>query len=180
MAKAKRSRATRAKARPKAKKVLPIPKGFHTVTPYLAIRGAADAIEWYKRAFGAKETSRQMGPGGLILNAQLQFGDSVLLLSDIFPGAPHRSPIEYGGSPVTIHLFVKDVDAVWAQAVAAGARVTMPLGDAFWGDRYGQLVDPFGHEWSLATHKEDLTPKERTARAAEWAAKFGTGGGPPP
>jgi len=183
VAKAKRSRAKRAtttKGRAKGKKVQPVPEGFHTITPYLAIRGAADAIEWYKRAFGAKELDRQFGPGGLVLNAMLKIGDSMLLLSDIFPGAPHKSPLEYGGSPVTVHLFVKDVDAVWGRAVAAGGRPTMPLADQFWGDRYGQLVDPFGHEWSLATHKEDLTRKQREARAAAWAAQFGQGGRPPP
>jgi uncharacterized glyoxalase superfamily protein PhnB len=179
MAKGRRKSASKSGARPKARKAPSIPKGFRTITPYLAIRGAADAIEWYKRAFGAKELDRQYGPGGLVLNAMLKIGDSMLLLSDIFPGAPHKSPLEYGGSPVTVHLFVNDVDAVWRQAVAAGARPTMPLGDQFWGDRYGQLVDPFGHEWSVATHKEDLTPKQREARAAEWAKQFGQGGPPP-
>lgn len=164
----------------RAKRVSPVPEGFHTVTPYLAIRGAADAIKWYKRAFGAEEVSRQYGPGGLILNAQLKIADSRFLLSDIFPGAPHRSPLEYGGSPVTLHIYTGNVDALWERAVAAGAKPRMPLADQFWGDRYGQLIDPFGHEWSVASRKEKLTPEEQAERAAAWMAQFQKTGGPGP
>lgn len=163
-----------------AERVSPIPEGFHALTPYLAIRGAAQALEWYQTAFGAEEISRQYGPGGLILNAQLKIGDSRILLSDIFPGAPHRSPIEYGGSPVTLHIYTKDVDGLWDRAVAAGAKPRMPLADQFWGDRYGQLVDPFGHEWSVASRKEKLTPKEHSKRAAAWMAQFEKTGQPGP
>lgn len=180
MAKPRRSQTKRATTKGTAKKVAPVPEGFHAVTPYLAIRGAAQAIDWYKAAFGAKEISRQYGPGGMILNAQLKIGDSMVLLSDIFSDAPHRSPLEYGGSPVTLHIYTRDVDALWERAVAAGAKPRMPLADQFWGDRYGQLVDPFGHEWSLGTRKEKLTEREQAERAAAWMAQFEKMGGPTP
>ena len=146
----------------------PIPDGYHTVTPHLIIKGAAEAIEFYKRAFGAKELSRMPMPGPdgqmKIGHAALQIGDSKLFLAEEFP--------EYGGigpgksSPVTIHLYVTDADASFARAVEAGATVVMPLSDMFWGDRYGKLVDPFGHHWSLAEHLEDLTPNQMMERMA--------------
>jgi len=134
----------------KSKKVEPIPKGFHTVTPYLAVKGAAQAIEWYKKAFGAKELSRQEGPEGKLIHARVKIGDSIVMMSDIFPGSQHKDPIELGATPVTLHIYSKDVDALWKRAVEAGARVDAQLEDMFWGERYGQLTDPFGHSWSLS------------------------------
>ncbi len=145
--------------------VKPIPDGFHTITPYLVCKDAAKAIDFYKKAFGAKELSRQAcEKTGGIMNAKLQIGDSVLMLNDEFPGFDCLGPQD-GRSPVTIHLYVEDVDSFYDNAVKAGAEPTMPVSDAFWGDRYGQLKDPFGHSWSIATHKEDLTPDEIMERA---------------
>ena len=134
----------------KSKAVEPIPKGFHTVTPYLVVNNGSVAIEFYKKAFGAKELLRHETPDGKILNAQLKIGDSMVLLSDEFPGADTRSPISLGTSTVTLHVYTKDVNKLWEQAVSAGARVIMPLNNQFWGERYGQLADPFGHRWSLS------------------------------
>jgi PhnB protein len=132
-----------------------IPAGFHSITPHLVCAGAADAIH-----FGAVEVSRLAGDDGRLLNAQLRIGDSMLMLVDEFPEWGTAGPKALQGSPVTIHLFVDDVDAVVARAVAAGATVTMPVADMFWGDRYGVLQDPFGHLWSVATHQRDLTPQQ--------------------
>ena len=146
----------------------PIPSGFHTITPHLVIDGAAEAIEFYKSAFNAEELSRMPfpGPDGKVRlgHAALRIGDSILFLSDTFPG--RGSPGPQGASPVTIHLYVTDADAAFKQAVDAGAKVAMPLADMFWGDRYGQLVDPFGHHWSIAEHLEDLTPDQMRAKMA--------------
>jgi PhnB protein len=147
-------------------RINPIPEGHHTITPHLVVKGASEAIEFYKRAFGAEELARMPGPDGKsIMHAALKIGDSRLFLVDEFPEMGCVGPQALGGSPVTIHIFVEDVDAIFNQAVSAGAEVRMPLMDAFWGDRYGQLIDPFGHKWSLATHKEDLTPEEISKRA---------------
>jgi PhnB protein len=137
-----------------------IPAGFHSITPHLVCAGAADAIHFMARAFGAVEVSRLAGDDGRLLNAQLRIGDSMLMLVDEFPEWGTAGPKALQGSPVTIHLFVDDVDAVVARAVAAGATVTMPVADMFWGDRYGVLQDPFGHLWSVATHQRDLTPQQ--------------------
>jgi len=137
-----------------------IPEGFHTVTPYLTLKDAPQAIEFYKRALGAQVLSTHYSPDGKIMNAELKVGDSILMLAEEFPGMGAKSPLSLGDSPVTIHLYVEDVDKLFNQAVAAGAKVTMPVMDQFWGDRYGQLTDPFGHRWSIGTHKEDLTPAE--------------------
>ncbi len=145
----KRARRKRVK-RAKAKKFEAVPKGFHTVTPYLAIKGAAQAIEWYKKALGAKELTRDEGAGGLLIHARLKIGDSIIMMSDVFPGSGVKDPLELGDSPVTLHVYTKNVDEVWKRAVDAGAKVDMPLGDMFWGERYGQLTDPFGHSWSLS------------------------------
>jgi PhnB protein len=143
-----------------------VPEGFHTLTPHLVIKGASQAIEFYKKAFGAQEIVRLPGPDGKsIMHAQLKIGDSPLFLVDESPEMGNRGPQSHGGSPVTIHVYVDDVDTVYNQAVAAGAQVRMPLADAFWGDRYGQVADPFGHQWSLASHKEDLTSEEIGKRA---------------
>jgi PhnB protein len=146
--------------------IKPIPEGHHTLTPHLVVKGASEAIEFYKKAFGAEELTRMPGPDGkTIMHAALKIGDSRLFLVDEFPQMGCVGPLSLGGSPVVIHVFVEDVDTLFNQAVSAGAEVRMPLVDAFWGDRYGQLVDPFGHKWSLATHKEDLTPEEISNRA---------------
>ena len=140
--------------------VKPIPEGMHTLTPHLICDGAADAIEFYKKAFNAVETTRLPGPNGKLMHASLKIGDSTLMLAEEFPNCGNSSPLTLKGSPVTLHLYVKDVDASVAQAVAAGAKVTMPVADMFWGDRYGQIEDPFGHRWSIATHTRDLTPEQ--------------------
>ena len=147
-------------------RIKPIPSGFHTLTPHLVVKGASKAIEFYKRAFGAEEIRRVPGPDGKsLLHADLKIGDSHIFLVDEFPEMGCRGPESIGGTPVTIHMFVEDVDAAFGKAVAAGAQVKMPLSDMFWGDRYGLLTDPFGHAWSMATHKEDLTEEEIGLRA---------------
>lgn len=143
-----------------------IPEGYHTITPYLSIKGAADAIEFYKRAFGAKEVMRLAQPDGRIGHAELQLGDSRVMLADEFLDMDFRSPQSIGGSPVTLHMYVEDVDTVVKQAVAAGAKVTRPVQDQFYGDRSGTLTDPYGHIWHVSTHKEDLSPEEINQRAA--------------
>jgi PhnB protein len=138
----------------------PIPDGMHTVTPHLICAGAANAIEFYKKAFNAKETSRMPGPGGKLMHASIRVGDSTIMLTDEMPEHGSLGPKALKGSPIVIHLYVEDVDAVTAQAVAAGAKLTMPVAEMFWGDRYGQLEDPFGHRWSVATHIRDVTPAQ--------------------
>ena len=145
----------------------PIPEGYHTVTPYLAVDNANEAIDFYKRAFGAKERSRMAGPDGLIAHAELEIGDSLVMLSDPFPQSTTRSPKELGGTTSGIFMYVEDVDAVVKQAVEAGAAVTMEVEDMFWGDRFGTVTDPYGHSWSIATHVEDLTPEEIAERGQE-------------
>mgnify|MGYP001366391302 CR=1 FL=1 len=147
-------------------RVKPIPSGMHTLTPHLVVQGASNAIEFYKKAFGAEEVRRLTAPDGkAIMHADLKVGDSHFFLVDEFPEMDCRGPQSIGGTPVTIHMYVEDVDATFGKAVAAGAKVRMPLSDMFWGDRYGMLTDPFGHSWSLATHKEDLTPEQIRQRA---------------
>ena len=140
--------------------VKPIPDGMHSLTPHLVCAGAADAIEFYRKAFNAVEVTRIPGPGGKLMHAAVRIGDSVLMLVDENPEYGLLGPKALKGSPVTIHFYVADVDAVVAQAVAAGAKITMPVADMFWGDRYGLLEDPFGHRWSVATHTRDLSPQE--------------------
>jgi PhnB protein len=145
----------------------PIPEGYHTLTPYLAVDNAAEAIEFYKRAFRAKELMRMPAPGGKIGHAELEIGDSRLMLSDPFPQSTAQPPKEVGGTSASVFMYVEDVDAVVKQAVDAGATVTMEVADQFWGDRFGSVVDPFGHVWSIATHVEDLTPEEIAERGKE-------------
>jgi PhnB protein len=140
--------------------VKPVPEGMHTVTPHLVCAGAAAAIEFYKKAFNAVEMFRLPGPQGKLMHACIRIGDSAVMLVDEFPEHGGTSPKALKGSPVTIHLSVENVDAFVARAVAAGAKITMPLADMFWGDRYCQFEDPFGHHWSAATHLRDLTPEE--------------------
>ena len=151
-------------------RVEPIPDGMHTVTPHLVCAGAADAIEFYKKAFNANEVARMPGPQGKLIHACLRIGDSPVMLVDEFPEWGALGPKSRGGSSVTIHLQVQDVDAVLAQAVAAGAKITMPVADMFWGDRYGKVEDPFGHSWSVATHLRDVSPEEMQQAAQEMCA----------
>jgi PhnB protein len=141
-------------------KVNPVPNGMHAVTPHLVCAGAAEAIEFYKQAFDAQEAMRIPGPGGKLMHACIRIGDSAIMLVDENPDWGIVGPKSLKGSPVTIHLYVEDVDATVERAVAAGAKVTMPVEDMFWGDRYGKLEDPFGHYWSVATHLRDMTPEE--------------------
>jgi len=144
----------------------PIPNGMQTITPHLVCRGAADAIAFYGKAFGAVELTRLPGPEGKLMHAMVRIGDSNLMLVDEFPDCGSLGPQPGQGSPVTIHLYVTDVDATVERAVAAGAKVTMPVDDMFWGDRYGRIEDPFGHQWSIATHIRDLSPQEIQAAVA--------------
>jgi PhnB protein len=138
----------------------PLPAGMHSVTPHLVCAGAADAIEFYKEAFNAVETARLPGPNGKLMHAAVRIGDSTVMLVDESPDWGCFGPKALKGSPVTIHLYVDDVDAVVDQAVRAGAKITMPIEDMFWGDRYGKLEDPFGHQWSVATHLREVSPED--------------------
>jgi PhnB protein len=147
--------------------VKPIPEGYHSVTPYLVIKGASAAIDYYKRVFGATERMRMDGPGGTIGHAEIVIGDSTVMLADEAPEMGHRSPKTIGGSPVSLCLYVEDVDEVFKRAVDAGARSVRPVADQFYGDRMGTLEDPFGHVWSIGTHVEDVSPEEMERRAAE-------------
>jgi PhnB protein len=142
----------------------PIPEGYHSVTPYLAVDDAAQAIEYYKKAFGAKERVRMPAPDGRIGHAELEIGDALVMLSDPFPQATTRPPTELGGTSASVFMYVEDVDATVKQAVDAGATVTMEIADQFWGDRFGSVTDPFGHSWSIATHVEDVSPEEIAER----------------
>ena len=143
-----------------ATKVKGIPEGYHTITPSLAIRDAARALDFYKKAFGAEERFRMPGPDGKLMHAELQIGTSLVMLGEEMPDMGARSPQTLGGTPVSFYLYVEDVDAFWKRAVEAGAKPTMPLTDMFWGDRMGKLEDPFGHAWAPAQHIKDLTPEE--------------------
>jgi PhnB protein len=143
----------------------PIPEGYHTATPYLVIDGAAEAIDYYKKAFGAKERMRMDAPGNRIGHAEIEIGDSLVMLSDAFPQSTTKAPTELGGTTAGVFLYVEDVDAVVKKAVDAGATVTMEVADQFWGDRFGSITDPFGHSWSIATHVEDVPPEEMAERA---------------
>jgi len=141
-------------------KVKPIPEDMHSITPHLVCAGAAEAIEFYKKAFGAVEQARLPGPGGKLMHAMIRIGDSAVMLVDEMPEHGAFGPKSLKGSPVTIHLYVENADATVERAVKAGARLTMPVADMFWGDRYGQLEDPFGHHWSVATHVRDVSMEE--------------------
>ncbi len=148
----------------------PVPTGYHTVTPYLAIRDAAKAIEFYKNAFDATEVMRVPGPNGNIGHAEIEVGDSRIMLADEHPDMGFVGPQTLGGSSITIHLYVEDVDAVFGKGIQAGAKALRPVQDQFHGDRSGSFEDPFGHVWYIATHKEDLSPEELERRAAEFTA----------
>ena len=149
-----------------AEKVKPIPDGYHAITPYLSIKGASDAIEFYKKAFGATEVLRMAQPDGRIGHAELQIGDSKIMLADEHPEMDFRSPRAIGGTPVMRHLYVEHVDTVVGRAIASGAKALRPVQDQFYGDRSGSVVDPYGHIWHVATHKEDLSMEEIGKRAA--------------
>lgn len=146
-------------------KVNYIPSGYHTLTPYLVVNGAARAIEFYTQVFGATEVLRMPDPGGRIMHAEIQIGDSRVMLADEFPEWDARGPQSIGGTPVGLALYFPDCDAVVARAVAAGATLQRPVQDQFYGDRSGTLIDPFGHKWTVATHKEDVSPEELQKRA---------------
>jgi PhnB protein len=148
-------------------KVKPIPEGYHTVTPYLMIRDAARAIEFYKEAFGAKEIHRMVMPEGRIGHAEIQIGDSRIMLADEFPEMGFVGPQTRGGTTVSLMVYVEDVDAVFDRAVKAGAKVTRPIANQFYGDRLGGLEDPFGHAWHISTHIEDVSPEEMQRRSEE-------------
>ncbi len=137
-----------------------VPTGYHTLTPYMTVRDAARAIEFYKQAFGAVERGAMKGPDGKIMHAELIIGDSIVMLADEQPQFGALSPQSTGGAGMGLHIYVEDVDSAFDRAVMAGAKVEMPVGDMFWGDRYGKLADPFGHKWSIATHKADLSAEE--------------------
>ena len=151
-------------------KMKPIPKGYHAVTPYLSVQGAAGAIAFYKKAFGASDIMRMPGPHGTIGHAEIQIGDSRIMLADEFPEMNFLSPRSFGGTPVNIHLYVQDADKVAEKAVAAGAKPLRPVAEQFYGDRSGSLEDPFGHVWHIATHVADIPMKELKKRAAALAA----------
>jgi PhnB protein len=174
MAKAKKAPKKKA-SKKKLKKPSFIPKGYHTATPYLTVRDAAGAIAFYKRAFGAKNPVRMDGPDGKVMHAELTIGNSFIMMGEEMPQMGMPSPLAIGGSASGIMLYVPNVDALFARAVAAGAKVEQPVADQFWGDRYGKLVDPYGHKWSLATHIEDMTPQEMARRGAEFMKQYAAG-----
>lgn len=149
--------------------VKPIPEGYHSVTPYLIIKGAAAAIDYYKKVFGATERMRMDGPGGTIGHAELVIGNSTIMLADEHPAMGYRSPKTLGGTPVSLVLYVEEVDTVFKRAVDAGAKAQRPVENQFYGDRMGTLEDPFGHVWSVATHVEDVSPEDMQRRAEEFA-----------
>ena len=146
--------------------VKPIPEGYHSVTPYLIVKGAARAIEFYKQAFGATELMRFPGPNSTVMHAEIKIGDSVVMLADESDNTPYRSPQSVGGSPVSLMIYVPDVDKTYKQAVSLGAKSTRDVQDQFYGDRSGNLVDPFGHIWTVATHVEDVSMDEMKKRMA--------------
>jgi PhnB protein len=157
------------------KKVQPVPAAYGSVTAGLAIRNCAAAIDYYKRAFGAKEIMRMEGPGGKIMHAEIRIGDRIVMLGEEMPEMGAPSPQALGGTTASLMLYVKDCDAVFARAVAEGGKATMPPADMFWGDRYGMVVDPFGHRWGIATHKADLTPKQVAKGQAAFMAQMAAG-----
>lgn len=145
--------------------VKPVPEGYRSLTPYLIVKGAGAAIDYYKKVFGAQERMRMEAPGGMVGHAELTIGDSLLMLADEFPDMGFRGPRAVGGTPVSLHLYVEGVDQVFKRAVDAGAKALRPVEDQFYGDRMGTLEDPFGHVWSIATHVEDVSPEEMKRRS---------------
>jgi PhnB protein len=149
-----------------AKAAKPVPEGYHTITPQLTLDSAAQTIDWYKKALGAEEVSRSVGPDGKIMHAELKIGNSRFMMNDVMRG--EKGPQAFGGSPASLWLFVENSDALFSRAVGAGATVQMPMADQFWGDRAGAVADPAGYTWWIATRKEDFTPAEMQQRAAEF------------
>jgi uncharacterized glyoxalase superfamily protein PhnB len=156
--------------------VKPIPEGYHSISPALVCRDAARAIQFYKNIFGATERHVMPGPGGKIMHAELKIGDSVVMLSDEFPGFA-TAPSPSAGNPVSLFLYTEDVDSLYNRAVQAGCQVKTPLNDMFWGDRYGKFIDPFGHQWGVATHIEDVEPEEMRRRSEEAAKQMAKSAG---
>jgi len=159
-----------------APKVKAVPKGFRTVTPALTIAGCAKAIEYYKKAFNAKEIMRMEMPGGGVAHAEIKIGNSIIMMSDEFPQMNALSPKTIGGSGSRLVLYVRNCDRVFKRAVKAGATANMEPTDMFWGDRWSQVTDPFGHVWAITTHKEDLTPEQLTERSQKWMAEMAQAG----
>jgi PhnB protein len=155
-----------------AKAAKPVPEGYHTITPQLALDNAAQTMDWYKKALGAEELSRSVGPDGKIMHAELKIGGSRFMVNDVMMG---KGPQAFGGSPASLWLFVNDSDALFNRAVGAGAKVHMPIADQFWGDRAGAVIDPAGYTWWIATRKEDLAPAELQQRAAEFFKQMAHG-----
>jgi PhnB protein len=155
----------KATARPAVKKVSPIPPGYHTVTPYLTVNDGAGALEFYKRAFGAREMMRMPAPNGKIGHAEIRIGDSHVMLSDEFPGTSTKAPTSLGGTTGSLMVYLPNVDAAFKKAIDAGCKSIMAPADMFWGDRFGKLEDPYGNQWGLLTHKEDVPPKQMAERA---------------
>jgi PhnB protein len=151
-----------------------VPPGYPTIVPYLAVKDGVAALDFYKKAFGAREVARLTTPDGKLIHGRLRFGKSVIMLSDVFPGADVAAPSSVGTTTVTIHLYAKNIDRVWDRAIAAGAKVTMPLENQYWGERYGHLLDPFGHHWSLGM-KVRMSRAEKAAKRAEAEAAFARG-----
>ena len=175
--------AKKAKARPKkaakkaaVKKVQPIPKGYHSVTPYLSIRDAGQALDYYKKAFGAKEVLRMQGPDGKVGHAEIKIGDSLIMMADEFPNMGFLGPQARGGTTVQLMIYVRDCDGTVNKAVAAGGTLKRPVQDQFYGDRSGTVEDPFGHVWTIATHVEDVPPAEMRRRSEEAMKKMASGG----
>ncbi len=164
-------KAKRAKTPKKTSKVSPVPRGIHTVTPHLVISGAAQALEFYKKAFGAKEARRETLPDGKVMHAQIKIGDSTVFLADEFPGSDMKSPTSAGTTTTTMHIYSKNVDKLWQQALDAGAKVAQPLNNQFWGERYGQLTDPYGHRWSVSMQIK-MSPKEMEEKRNQAMAMF--------
>jgi len=151
--------------------VKPIPEGFHTITPNLVCRNAARAIDFYKSVFGATELVRMPGPNGAVMHAELMIGDSRIFVNDTMSKTPPAGPEAGASNPMYIHLYVPDADTIFNRAVTGGARVDMPIADMFWGDRYGKITDPFGQQWGISTHKEDVAPEEMKRRQEAFFAK---------
>jgi PhnB protein len=157
-----------------ANKAQAIPKGYHTVTPSIFVAGAAKAIDFYKKALGAEEVMRFLGPDGKIMHAEIRIGDSTIMLGDEMPEHGGKSPKSYGGTPVSFFVYGENVDAAWKRAIDAGAKQIMPLEDQFWGDRTGCVEDPFGHRWWLAQHIKDMTKQELEAAAESFFSQTQT------
>jgi PhnB protein len=169
-----RSKKIRSPKRKPVAKVDPIPPGYPTVIPYLAVSDGVEALEFYVRGFGATELVRELTPDGKLIHGRIRVGTSLVMLSDVFPGSDVASPGTVGTTTVTLHIYSKDVDALWDRAVAAGAKVTMPLANRYWGERYGHLQDPFGHHWSLSMRVK-MSAAEKASRRQEAMAAFARG-----